>query len=150
MIKNTHIWIPAPEMLNEALALCIWRDPGLGTVIQLKPLVVSALLAWLTHLNHQDKSAKHFWLSYACGLSHFSCVQLFAILWTAALQTALPMGFSRQELWSGLPFPSPGDLPNPGIEPTSLTSPALAGGFFTTSTTWEAHTFTKRINLWTN
>ena len=47
------------------------------------------------------------------------------------------MGFSKQEYWSGLPFSSPGDLPNPGIEPTSLLSPALAGGFFTTSTTWE-------------
>ena len=46
------------------------------------------------------------------------------------------MGFSRQEYWCGLPYPSPGDLPDPGIEPTCLTSPALAGGFFTTSTTW--------------
>ena len=49
------------------------------------------------------------------------------------------MEFSRQEYWSGLPFPLPGDLPDPGIEPESLASPALAGGFFTTSTTWEAH-----------
>ena len=48
------------------------------------------------------------------------------------------MGFSRQEYWSGLPFPSPGDLPNPGIKPRSLTFPALEGVFFTTSTTWEA------------
>ena len=48
------------------------------------------------------------------------------------------MGFSRQESWSGLPCPSPGDLPNPGIEPTSLMSPVLADGFFNTSTTWEA------------
>ena len=48
------------------------------------------------------------------------------------------LGFSRQEYWGGLWFPSPGDLPDPGIEPTSLTSLALAGGFFTTSTTWEA------------
>ena len=48
------------------------------------------------------------------------------------------MGFSRQEYWSGLLFPSLGDLPDPGIEPVSLISPALAGGFFTTSTTWEA------------
>ena len=46
-----------------------------------------------------------------------------------------PWGFSRQEYWSGLQFPSPGDLPNPGIEPQSLTSPALAGRFFTTSAT---------------
>ena len=48
-----------------------------------------------------------------------------------------PWGFSRQEYWSGLPSPPPGDLPNGGIEPTSLTSPALASGFFTTSATWE-------------
>ena len=48
------------------------------------------------------------------------------------------MGFSRQEYWSRLPCPPPGDLPDPGIEPMSLMSPALAGGFFTTSATWEA------------
>ena len=59
-------------------------------------------------------------------------------LWTVALQAPLSMGFLRQEYWSGLPFPSPGDLPDPGIEPESLMSPALAGGFFTTSATWEA------------
>ena len=48
------------------------------------------------------------------------------------------MGFPRQEYWSGVSFPSPGDLPNPGIEPASLVSHVLAGGFFTTSITWEA------------
>ena len=48
------------------------------------------------------------------------------------------MDFSRQEYWSGLLCPLPGDLPNPGIEPASLTSPALADGFFPTGTTWEA------------
>ena len=48
------------------------------------------------------------------------------------------MRFSRQEYWSGLPFPPPEDLPDAGIEPMSFTSPALAGGFFTTSATWEA------------
>ena len=48
------------------------------------------------------------------------------------------MGFSRQEYWSQLPCPPLGDLPDPGLEPASLTSPALAGGFFTTSTTWKA------------
>ena len=48
------------------------------------------------------------------------------------------MRFSRQDYWSGLPFPYPGTLPNPGIEPTSLMSPTLAGRFFTTSATWEA------------
>ncbi|ELR59872.1 hypothetical protein M91_19863, partial [Bos mutus] len=48
-------------------------------------------------------------------------------------QAPLSMGFSRQEYWSGLPYPPPGDLPNPRIKPMSLMSPALAGGFFTTS-----------------
>ena len=50
------------------------------------------------------------------------------------------MGFSRQEYWSGLPFSSPEDLPGPGIKPTSLMSPVLAGRFFTSSATWEATT----------
>ena len=48
------------------------------------------------------------------------------------------MGFSRQEYWSGMPCPPPGDRPNPGIKPVFLMSSALAGGFFTTSATWEA------------
>ena len=67
-----------------------------------------------------------------------SIVSDSAILWTVARQAPLSMGFSRQEYWSELPCPPPGDLPNPGIKPKSLVSPALAGGFFTTSTTWEA------------
>ena len=71
-------------------------------------------------------------------LSCFSCVQLFVTLWTVAHQAPLSMGFSRQEYWSGLPFSPSGDLPNPGIEPVSLTAPVLAGGFFTMSATWEA------------
>ena len=58
----------------------------------------------------------------ACELSCFSRVPLFAIPWTVAHQAPLSVGISRQEYWSGLPFPSPGDLPDPGIEPSS---PAL-------------------------
>ena len=75
--------------------------------------------------------------AYACMrvLSRFSRVQLFATPWSVDDQTPLSMGFSRQEYWSGLPCPPPGDLPDPGIEPASLMSPASAGGFFTTSTT---------------
>ena len=67
--------------------------------------------------------------AYGCSL--FSCQVMsdsFVTPWTVAHQTPLSMGFPRQEYWSGLPFPSPGDLPNPGIEPAS---PAMAGGFFT-------------------
>ena len=77
---------------------------------------------------------------HACMLKCFSCVWLFATLWTVAHQASLSLGFPRQEYWSGLPFPTPGDLPDPGIKPTSLESAALApGGFFTTSASWEAH-----------
>ena len=63
------------------------------------------------------------------SLSH---VQFFATSWTIAYHTPPSMGFSWQEYWSGLPFPSPGDLPGPGMKPTSPVSPALAGEFFTT------------------
>ena len=58
--------------------------------------------------------------------------------WTIARQAPLSMGFSRQEYWSGLPFPPPEDLPNAGIEPESVAPPALTGRLFTTSATWEA------------
>ena len=57
---------------------------------------------------------------------------------TIARKFPLSMGFSRQERWSGLLFPSSGDIPDPGMEPMSLMAPALAGRFFTTSRTWEA------------
>ena len=61
----------------------------------------------------------------------FSCVRLFATPWTVVCQDPPSMGFPRQEYWSGLPCPPPGDLPDPGIELTSLMSPAVADGFFT-------------------
>ena len=67
---------------------------------------------------------------HVCVLSH---VQLFATPWIVACQASLSMGFFRQEYWSGLPFPPPGDLPYPGTEPTSPAPPALVGRFFTTS-----------------
>ena len=71
-------------------------------------------------------------------LSWFSHVQLFETPWTVARQAPLSMGFSRQEYWSGLPCPPPGDLLNPGTESMSLMSHSLAGEIFTTSATWEA------------
>ena len=70
--------------------------------------------------------------------SCFNHVGLFATLWTLAHHAPLSMGFSRQEYWNGLQCPPPGDLPNPGVEPMFLMSPALAGRFFTTIATWEA------------
>ena len=64
-----------------------------------------------------------------CALNH---VQLFAIPWTVIHQAPLSMEFSGQEYWSALPFPTPGDPPDPRIKLTSLAFPALAGWFFTT------------------
>ena len=78
----------------------------------------------------------------ACMLM-LSCVPLFVTPWTVAHQAPMSMGLFRQECWSGLPFPSPGDLPNPGIEPaseySSPVSPALAGRFFTTTPLGKPH-----------
>ena len=70
------------------------------------------------------------------GAQSLSHVPLFGTPCIAVHQTPLSMGLSRQEYWNGLPFPSSGDLPDPGIEPMSLKSLALAGGFFTRAT-WE-------------
>ena len=76
---------------------------------------------------------------YACMISCFNCVWLFVTLWTVACQASLFVGYFRQEYWSGLPCPPPGDLPDPRIKPISPMPAALAGRFFTTSATWEAH-----------
>ena len=69
---------------------------------------------------------------------HHSALSDSAAPWTVARQAPLSMEFSRRECWSGLPCPSQGDLPDAGFERTSLLSPALAGGFFTTGNPWEA------------
>ena len=88
----------------------------------------------------------------ACVLSCFSCVQLFVTLWIVAHPGSSVL-LSRQDYWSGLPCPPPGDLPDPGIKPRSLTSPALTGGFFTTSATWKPNTlsvitYNSELPLW--
>ena len=75
----------------------------------------------------QDPTA---FICCGCVLSHFSPIWLFAILWTVTQQAPLSMGFFRQEYWSGLPCPPPGDLPDSGIKPAS---PTLVDGFFTTT-----------------
>ena len=88
----------------------------------------------------------------ACALSH---VWYFVTPWAVDCQTPLSMEFSRQEYWNGWPFPSPGDLPNPGIKPVSLVSPALAGKFFTSWATGkprdQALVTLKYVNtIWSN
>ena len=71
-------------------------------------------------------------VSFGVHAQSLSCVQLFATPWTVSCQAPVSLGFSMQAYWSGLPFPFPGSLPDPGIKPKSPGSPALAGGFITT------------------
>ena len=92
---------------------------------------------------HKESDATELFSLYClrvCILICFTCVWPFATLWTLACQTPLSVGFSRPEYCSRLPCPFPGVLPDPVIEPSSLMSPALAGGFFATSATWESLT----------
>ena len=70
-----------------------------------------------------------------CVLYSVSHASFFVIPWTVSHQVPLPVEFSRQEYWSGVSFPTPLNLPDPGIKPASFVSPAMAGGFFTTDTT---------------
>ena len=95
------------------------------------------LTCFLKYLRIWVKPLELLHESCLCPLSHFSRVQLSAALWTEAYKASLSVGFFRQEYWRGLPFPPPGDLPNPGIKPAFLMSPALTDKFFTTSATWE-------------
>ena len=76
----------------------------------------------------------------------FICVQLFLVLWIIVCQAPMSTVFSRQEYWSELTFSTPRDLPDPGIEPVSLMSPALEGRFFTSDATWEAQLSKTWIN----
>ena len=83
----------------------------------------------------KEKLTHHF-----CAQS-LSCIRLFVAPWTVALKASLPKEFSEQEYGSRLPFPSPEDHSDPGIEPTTLGSPALSGRFFTTTATLEPLAF---------
>ena len=78
-------------------------------------------------------------LFYMKEVKSLSPVQLFVTPWTVVYQAPLSMEFSKQEYWSGLPFPIPRNLPNPGIQLMSLASPALAGRFFTTGSPTYTH-----------
>ena len=95
-----------------------WLEDELLEKPQSKPWNISKILRGTEVGKESMQSRKHV-------LSRFNRVQLSEMPWTVAHQAPLSMGFSRQEYWSGLPFPSPGDLPDPGIKPESPTAPAL-------------------------
>ena len=94
-------------------------------------------IKWDIIWKSRQKSRSCFsYYACVCVLSHFGHVWLIATLRTMAHQVPLSMGCSRQQYWCGLPCPPPGDLPDPGIKPVSLMSPALAGRFFTMTWIW--------------
>ena len=108
-----------------------------------KPFVTAVKASLLNEDRHRCNGFNNFlWFQNLSKHEHMHANSLQLCLtatpWTVAHQAPLSMGFCRQECWSGLPCPLPGDLPNSGSEPAPLTSPALAGRFFTTSATCEA------------
>ena len=117
------------KALKEALGACLLARTHTGF-----------LFWYILQGQHAQWSSSQAHLMYACSLHCVSSVRLFVTPWTGASLAASSMGFSRQEYCSGLPCPPPGNLSDPGMEPTSPSSPALAGRFFTTSATWGAQT----------
>ena len=124
--------------------LCTW---GLNQALQ-SSLIPLKLWKWLKYpevadpphtpggIKSKTNNINKIRYLFVCMLSCFSRIWLFATLWTVAGQIPVSMGFFKQGYRIRLPFPSPGDLPNPGIDSTSLVSPALAGRFFTTNTSF--------------
>ena len=130
MFNITCLWGNASQNLNETTRYTIW----LGVIKNQKTQVwgrmrrnpKSGALLW------EYKMVQLLWKMICMHVC--SVVSNSATPWTAAHQAPLSVGLSRQDYWSGLTFPTPGDLSDPGIKPTSFASPALANGF---STTWE-------------
>ena len=107
--------------------LCPWDSPGKNTGVGCHFLLQFMLLSMPYSSLIEPHVCQHLALSFS-SVQSLSHVQLFATPWTVAYEVPPSLEFSRQEYWSGLPFPSPGDLPDPGIEPGS---PALQTGAFT-------------------
>ena len=122
------------SLVTDAPGCSIWPLPSFNPKTQVFYLVLGTVARMgSVHLSGS------LWPSSGRGplLAWHACQVMSdsAIPWTVSCQAPLSMGFSRQEYWSGLPCPPPGDLPNLGIKPESLMSLAFAGGFFTTSAT---------------
>ena len=108
----------APQALSQTYSLLYYRLE-VGDRVE----VIRIVLLVCAYVNN---------VSLCVWAQSHSVVSLFVTLWTIVHQAPLSMEFSRQEYWSGLPFTTPGDTPDLGIEPMPLGSPALVGGFFTT------------------
>ena len=132
---------PTPGVYSNSCPLNPWCHPTISSSVipfsYLQSFPASGSFQIKCQFLHQES----VWFIIGLCIQEYivlSCVWLFAAPQTEAWQVPLFMRFPRQEDWRGLPFPSLGDLPNPRIEPASFTSPALTGGFFTSSATWKA------------
>ena len=124
---SVHIYLLVPLQLLKVkiLGILVFVFESLIAYSYSKEAILHLSSSLLVVWNRTRKECLRAWV-----LSCFSHVGLFVTLWTVACLAPLSMGFSRQEYWSGLPCPPPGDLPNPGIKPVSLLSLALADMFF--------------------
>ena len=121
---------------NESLGIIEIMEVGLP-LFWLQTLCCQFLYTWTGSHDPNLEQIVSVYVYIHSMLRCFTCVQLFVILWIETCQAPLSMGFSRQEYWSGLPCPPPWALPDPTIEPVSLTFSELAGRFFYTSATWD-------------
>ena len=101
--------------------ICFWLMQS-SLWYQISSSLFLNCFSWVSYSLGLYTISLNLWITCRARARHFSCVLLFVTPWTVACQAPLSMGFPRQEYWDGLPFPSPEDLPNPGIKPTS---PAL-------------------------
>ena len=139
-----YIWLLSLSVMFSRITHAVgWVTASFPFVFQFELRISSSSpmtssCTWLIFSSTPNQLTKSFFHILICVPSMCvcsvaqSCLDSFATQWTVACQAPLNMEFPRQEYWSGLPFPPPGDLHNPGIEPVPLVPPALAGGFFTT------------------
>ena len=127
-------WPPPRPTEGGISSVCVSTVPAMESEKHLSLRIIGLSDYLLTSW----RSLNSWWGYFFEILSPTLNVLLFGTSWTSACQAPMGMGFPRQENWCGLPFPSPGDLPNPGVKFMFLVSPALAGEFLTNSTTWEA------------
>ena len=146
--SDTTEWLHFPSSLSyigeghgNPSSVPAWRIPGTG-----EPGGLPSMGSHRVGHDWGDSAAAALLYLFPTGVWVHAVTSVMSSLWPykyiyyiyyIALHTPLSLGFSRQAYWNGLPCPPLGDLPNPGIELMPLTSPALAGGFFTTSATWE-------------
>ena len=139
-VKKSRFFL-SPAFQSNRIIVC--RDGTQKSVFSINVCLAILLLipVWCENprLRSPDLEAFATILFFCVYAKLLQLSRLFVTLGTVACQALLSMGFSRQEYWRGLPCSPPGHLPDTGIKPVCLMSPALAGGFFTTSATWEAH-----------